>query len=219
MELAYSHLVVRHETRLDWLRGLNILTVLDVGANDGEFAAEIAGMLPDAHVISFEPLRDAYDALTRTCRGPRFTAYNFALGEGEARAEIRRSAFSPSSSLLPMAAVHVAAFPHTREEGVEQIEVRRLDSLELHLRPNVLVKLDVQGYEDRVIRGGRETISRAAAVICEVSFEPLYEGQPLFDDINCQLRELGFRYRGSWRQLPDPRDGHLLQADAIFLRE
>lgn len=218
MELAYSHLVVRPETKLDWLRSLDIRTVLDVGANDGAFAGDIAAKLPDAHVISFEPLRDVYEELRRRCPPPRFRAYNFALGDADGRTQIRRSRFSPSSSLLPMLELHTSAFPHTTEEGVDDIEVRRLDSLDLRIEPNLMVKLDVQGYEDKVIKGGAETIKKAVCVLTEVSFEPLYAGQPLFEDIQAMLRELGFEYKGSWQQLPDPRDGRILQADAIFLK-
>lgn len=217
MELTYSHLLSRHDTVLDWLRELDIRTVLDVGANDGQFARDIAGKLPDARVISFEPLRDVYEELRSKCPPPRFRTYNLALGDEDSRTAIRRSRFSPSSSLLPMLALHSDAFPYTAEARTEEIEVRRLDSLGLDIEPSLLVKLDVQGYEDRVVRGGRETISRAACVISEVSFEPLYEGQPLFDDINNLLKELGFTYHGNREQLLDPRDGRVLQADAIFM--
>jgi FkbM family methyltransferase len=218
MELAYSHQITHPETSLDWLRLLNIQTVLDVGANIGQFARDIAEKLPQARIVSFEPLRDAYAELERAARVQGFEAHNFALGEEDGRAVIRRARNSQSSSILPMLDLHREAFAGTDEVGTEEVEVRRLDSLALGIEPNLLVKLDVQGFEDKVIAGGRETISRAACVLTEVSFEELYEGQPLFDDINAQLREMGFRFRGTWWQLPDPRDGRILQADAIYTR-
>jgi hypothetical protein len=87
----------------------------------------------------------------------------------------------------------------------------------LEEEPNLLVKLDVQGLEDKVIAGGNTTISQAACVLTEVSFQVLYDGQPLFDDIHCSLQQMGFEYAGNWDQLLDPKDGKPLQADAIFI--
>ena len=212
--LNYSQLVIRQ----DWLKALGIRTVLDIGANTGQFAAKIRGVLPDSYIYSFEPMRDAYASLlSERGREPGFRAFNFALGDEDAKTFIHRSGYSPSSSLLPMLELHRAAWPHTGEVGMEEIEVRRLDTLDLFIEPSVLVKIDVQGFEDRVIAGGRVTIAAAACVITEVSFQRLYEGQPLFDDIYRMLRDMGFEYRGNWDQLPDPRNGSPLQADAIFI--
>ena len=53
----------------------------------------------------------------------------------------------------------------------------------LPLKPNLLVKIDTQGFEDRVIRGGEQTIKKASIVVVEVSFTKLYEHQPLFSDL------------------------------------
>lgn len=222
MQLAYAHVLERleqPELRRDWLSSLPVRTVLDIGANTGQFAAEIRDLMPGAFIYSFEPLRDEYAALVSQMRGDgRFRAFNFALGEGEARALIHRSSFSQSSSLRPMLDLHKAAWPHTAGAVAEEIEVRRLDSLGIEPEPELLVKIDVQGFEDKVIEGGRATIGRAAYVITEVSFAPLYEGQPLFEDIYRLLGGMGFEYRGTLTQLPDPRDGRPLQADAFFVR-
>jgi hypothetical protein len=53
----------------------------------------------------------------------------------------------------------------------------------------------------------------------EVSFQPLCEGGPLFDDVYRLLREQGFRYNGNVEQLFSPKNGRILQADAIFCRQ
>jgi FkbM family methyltransferase len=219
MELAYTHVPARPAPGNDWLRALPIRTVLDIGANEGQFAAEIRDLLPEAFIYSFEPLRDAHAALVSRMRGDgRFRAFNFALGAKDSRALIHRSRFSPSSSLRPMLELHTAAWPHTTEAAVEEIEVRRLDSLGIEPETELLVKIDVQGFEDEVIGGGRGMLARAAYVITEVSFARLYEGQPLFEDIYRLLAAMGFEYRGALSQLLDPRDGRPLQADAFFVR-
>jgi hypothetical protein len=86
------------------------------------------------------------------------------------------------------------------------------------LRDPLLLKLDVQGFEDKVIIGGEDVVARAKIIIIEVSFLPLYEGAPLFDDIYQILKTRGFTYNGNFDQLLSPEDGRPLQADAIFSR-
>ena len=203
-----------------WLIRQNISTVLDIGANTGQFAEHIHRILPEAQIISFEPLADCYDELVKNGRKlGRFTAYNYALSDEEGNTSIYRSEFSPSSSLLPMGDLHKAAFPHTRGGTVETVSTRRLDDMQdLGITYPLLVKIDVQGFEDHVIAGGSATIGRAAVLIVETSFQTLYDHQPLFDDVYRQLRELGFAYHGNWFQDNDARDGAALQSDSIFVK-
>ena len=79
--------------------------------------------------------------------------------------------------------------------------VKRLDDFiienNIWLEKEILVKIDVQGVEDKVIRGGIETLKKAKIVITEVEFVELYEGQVLFDGIYEQLNKLGFKFKGT----------------------
>ncbi|MFM7369285.1 MAG: FkbM family methyltransferase, partial [Sphaerospermopsis kisseleviana] len=81
---------------------------------------------------------------------------------------------------------------------------------------NILIKLDVQGYELSVIKGGEKTFKSAKLVIIEVSFYEFYEKQPLFDDIYKYLCNLGFVYRGNLEQFRSRSGDKILFADAIF---
>jgi FkbM family methyltransferase len=205
-----------------WLAKCGIQTVLDVGAHMGEFAQRIRTMLPHAELISFEPLKEPFAKLTERFKGqPNFRAIRCALGEKAGHQEIHHNEFAPSSSLLRMAELHKQSFPFAVKEKTEMIEVRRLSDVfrELNLRDPLLLKLDVQGFEDKVIAGGEDVVARAKIIIIEVSFQPLYEGSPLFDDIYRLLKEHGFTYNGNFEQLLSPKDGRVLQADAIFCHQ
>jgi FkbM family methyltransferase len=204
-----------------WLNQLGIETVLDVGSNTGQFACTIRKILPSARVYSFEPIPEcAADLRKRFARDRNFTCFQVAVGAEEGRARFFKNSFSPSSSLLEMANLHVNNFPYTRDQQAIGVDVRTLDSIcsSLDAPPEVLIKLDVQGYEDRVVVGGQAVFSHAKVVISEVSFETLYMSQPLFSGIYDMFRELGFEYHGNWGQLTSPIDGRVLQADAIFVR-
>lgn len=208
-------------TKDRWLRNIEIKAVLDIGANTGQFAQRILEIFPDATIYSFEPLKDCYEQLVKALVGtPKVRAFNVALGDRKEQREILRNDFSPSSSFLTMADAHRAAFPFTQRASPEKVEVVRLDDFitSLELRKPLLVKMDVQGFEDKVISGGADTIRQADVVIVEVSMIRLYDNQPLFAEIHDMMMNLGFQYRGNWDQLMSPVDGHILQADAIFMK-
>ena len=86
------------------------------------------------------------------------------------------------------------------------------------LAPPVLLKLDVQGYEAKVIEGGKATLARTRWVVAETSLRPLYEGEPLFLDLVRMMGEYGFRFLRPVGWLSDPRNGEVLQLDALFER-
>jgi FkbM family methyltransferase len=205
-----------------WLLNSGIRTVFDVGANTGQFARAIHEVLPEAYIYSFEPLPDCFTELHRTMGGVKtFRAVNTALAERDGETEFYRSAWSPSSSLLPMAQLHKQNFPFTAGESRETVKIRRLDDCarELMIENEILVKLDVQGAEDKVIEGGKSLLQRAKVLIVETSMDSLYKGQPLFADIFKLLEGLGFRYKGALSQAFSPLDGSVLYADSIFIRE
>jgi len=206
---------------LKFLEKYDIKTVLDIGAHTGQFAKEIRGKLPQARIYSFEPLRDCCQELLRNMSGDKnFESYNFALGDKEGKQEINRSISSPSSSLLTMGNLHEEMYPHTKGGTREEIEVKRLDDIFKisDLEKEILVKIDVQGYEDRVIKGGANIISQARIVLMENSFLELYKGQALFDDIYEMMKRLGFRYQGRIHQRLNPMTGEILYEDSIFIK-
>lgn len=203
-----------------WIRDFGIKTVIDIGANTGQFASEIRTVLPNAMIYSFEPLVECFDELKRNMgSSDNFAAFNFALGDEGGETAFEHNEFSPSSSILPMAEVHRAAFPYTRISHTIPVQMRRLDDLasELVIERALLVKIDVQGYEDHVLRGGERVIRNASMIFIETSFEVLYEGQQLFDEIYQMLSSWGFNYKGALHQLNAPQNGRPLQEDSIFL--
>jgi FkbM family methyltransferase len=211
----------KKEDTFKWMRNLNIRTVFDVGANTGQFAGEIHAILPEAAIYSFEPLRECYYLLVeKMSHVPKFRAFDFALGSEASEIEMHRSEFTPSSSILRMRELHKQAFPFTSKETLEKIAVKRLDDVVggLDLAKNILIKIDVQGFEDRVIAGGLKTIQMAKLLILETSFESLYDNQPLFDTIYETVKRMGFAYHGNFSQLLSPIDGNILQADGIFIK-
>ena len=205
-----------------WVKALGIKTVIDVGAHRGESASAIRAVIPDAELHCFEPIPECHAALSRRfANDAKVHTHNLALGAAPGRVAFHRSSFTKASSVLAMDDAHKRAFPWSAGETTIEVEMRTLDDVlgGAALAPRVLLKLDVQGYEDRVLAGATAVLARTDYVSTEVSFQPLYEGQPLFDEIYARLRAAGFRYHGNLDQLASPEDGSVLQADAFFVRE
>jgi len=208
--------------KFKWIQDMSINTVIDVGAHKGQSALEFHELFPHARIYSFEPLLDCYLQLNARMKNvPNFRSFNLALGDMKGILTMHRSEFSPSSSLLKMANLHKEAFPYSAGEIQETVDVNTLDNMtrELDLEDDILLKIDVQGWEHKVLIGSRSLLKRIRVIVVEASFQELYEGQPLFGDIYDLLFSQGFVYSGTWAELRSPLDGAPLQQDSIFIRK
>ena len=80
------------------------------------------------------------------------------------------------------------------------------------------IKLDVQGYELEVLRGGARSLESAEAVLMEVNLLRLHEGAPLFHESAEYMGKRGFQLYDLCSLIRRPFDGAVWQADVIFLR-
>lgn len=211
----------RDETfELRFLKAYNIKTVLDVGANEGQFARVVRRILPEATIHSFEPVSQCFDALTRLAsEDRRLFAHKVALGAEELQTQIHVNAFTPASSLLSTAPTLVEKWPHTAKTSTQPVKVITLDSWasQRRLERPILIKLDVQGYEGQVIQGGAETLQATDVMIAEISFFELYQGQTRFDELYTTLTRAGFQFAGTIGNMCDAAS-RILASDAVFIR-
>ncbi len=212
--------VRRYRDPLRFLTEYQIKTVLDIGANSGQFADAVRRVLPDARIHSFEPLPKPHARLLRRMRRDRsFAAHRLAVGSTNGQVLIYENEFSPSSSLLSLAPLHRESFPFATRTEARDVPIVTLDrwAEDWSLDGPLLIKIDVQGYEDHVITGGARVLGRAAVLIVEVSFCRLYEGQPLFEGIHELLDRANFQFVGTLDRLVQAKTGIVLQCDALFV--
>jgi len=204
-----------------WLQSAAIRTVIDVGANAGQFSSAIRCFLPEAQIYAFEPLPDCYEALCRRLANrDRFQGFCTAVGAESGEVTFWRSEFSKSSSVLPMTKLHKEAFPWSKGATELKVPQCRLDDClaNMQLARNVLLKIDVQGYELQVLQGAGELLDEVKYALVEASFQKLYEGQGTFHQVYELMRAQGFDYAGNFEQLLSPVDSTILQADGLFVR-
>lgn len=198
--------------------------VFDVGANTGQFAQTLREAGYKGRLVSFEPLSTAHAQLLRASRGDARweIAPRAAIGDHEGEIEMHIAGNSVSSSALGMLDSHAEAAPGSAYVGNEGVRLSRLDTLARgYLQSGTVpfLKIDTQGYEDRVLDGATDLLGKAKGLQLELSFVPLYEGQQLFDALTERLRALGFSIWAIWPGFYDPRNGRMLQVDATFFRD
>ena len=209
-------------------------SVVDAGANpiDGDppYKAMLAAGL--CEVVGFEPQADALARL-EAMAGPHERYLPHALGDGTLQT-LHVCGLGGMTSLLVPSPPHLALFnlfPIWGEvKSTQPIATKRLDDIAeiAHLD---FLKMDVQGSERAVLEHGREKLKEAVAVQTEVSFIPLYEGQPILGDMDLLMRELGFLPHcftavKTWPLAPtvvagQPAKGlrQLLEADLVYVRD
>lgn len=202
---------------------LPIRTIVDVGANRGQFAREALALFPNARLICFEPQRQPFEELRRlAAKRPNIIPVNMALGETEGEASMQvHLDWDYSSSLLATTPLAHQLYPFQQQQSTITVPLTTMDRFfatsSVTLEPEILVKIDAQGYDDRVIRGGTRTLARSRACIVEINLDRLYETQGSFRDIFALLGEMGYHYAGNMDQ-SYATDGHVVFIDAVFER-
>lgn len=190
-EVAGDHL----DVLLAHLKTDRLTRIVDVGANPLSpplYSDLLARNCCD--VYGFEPQTEAFEKL-QSSKGERETYFPHAVGDGsDETLYVYRD-----SSLASMYKPYEGAFQYLqrsrRNMRVEQevdLKTVRLDDIE-DLPPFDVLKIDVQGAEEKILQGGVNKLSEALVVIPETRFYQLYEGEPMFGPVDTELRQKGFQ--------------------------
>jgi FkbM family methyltransferase len=206
------------------LRSRPIRSIIDVGANSGQFAKTMREFFPSAGIWSFEPLEEDYKALEGWAgqQNGLVRCFNVAIGDREGLINMNRHLqHSPSSSILATTGFLERTLPQTGPQQRVEVNITTLDvaldGMFEDFHPEILLKLDVQGYEEHVLRGARALLQRVDHVLLEVNLADLYEEQASFTRLVCTLADFGTGYRGNLAQAYG-NDGSALWCDALFSR-
>ena len=191
-------------------------SVIDVGANTGQFGFAARMAFPRAPVISFEPNPHAYRELARASRDdPLWTAIESGVGRTREARVFYEHAYSVESSFLRS---HSGGGSSPVER--QGVSIVPLDVLmePFGLDGHALLKIDVQGYELKVLQGATQILDEVRSVLVEIAFQPSYEGQPRFQSVNSFLTLRGFDLVRFEDPLVDRDTGAWRQADAWYLK-
>ena len=205
-------------TRLrECLEELSINCVLDVGANEGQFATRLRRLGFSGWIISFEPHPTAFARLQdRHGDDPKWRGCQFALGSvRETKPFYLHADSSFSSFLRPLE-------DEPTQTSVEDVEVQTLsdvlDGLLAKIsEPRIMLKMDTQGWDLEVLRGATSVLPRVDALLSELSVQPLYDGMTPIEGALSFYRELGFQLYDITPINRRP-DGTVVECDCLLVR-
>jgi FkbM family methyltransferase len=218
-----NFILPRHLLKLFEL--LKINCVIDVGANQGQYALMLRSFGYKGHIISIEPIRETYALLRKETENDKlWQAYSFALGAENSIKQFNVCKRSKFSSFLVTSVYSKKVYGQSPLlDHVEQVEMKRLDSVMDELvkeiaSPHIILKMDTQGYDIEVLKGASGCIDRIMAIQTELSVLPLYESMPRYNDALLYLESLGFHITGFFTVIRDPASLRLIEMDCVMTR-
>jgi FkbM family methyltransferase len=208
--------------------------VVDIGANPIDSTPPYKSMLCNGlcRVTGFDPQKEVLTDLMKK-QGPNERYFPWAVGDGQTHKLHICNASGMTSFLEPdPKALSVFEMFKSFGEVLRKVDVptHRLDDLS-EIEQLDFLKIDVQGAELSVFRNGKNRLANAVVVQTEVSFVGLYQRQPMFGEIDLELRKHGFIphcFAGvkKWPIAPcvinnNPRQAlnQLLEADIVYVRD
>jgi len=211
------------QNRIKLLNHFNIKTILDVGANTGQFAYYTMKFGYRNTIISFEPLSSAFAILKEFSKNDsKWEVVNSAIGDIDGEIEINISENSQSSSILDMMPDHVKSAPDSAYTGKEKVKIQKIDTVISNYSDNpedIFLKIDTQGFEKNVLDGAEKSLKKTKGLQLELSMVELYKGETLITEMLNIIKEKGFTIYSLEPGFYDKNTGQLLQVDGIFFRK
>lgn len=212
-----SFLVVSSLARRD----VNPKSVIDAGANVGQFAVACWKILSPTIIHCFEPDPATVKRLQQNVSTlPGVQVHAIALGAIPGAIDFNVNRDSQVSSALELSGERLKAFPSDTVSKKIRVTVETLDRLsgELRLEKPILLKLDVQGYERQVLEGSSAILNDIEFVLVEMSFDQLYVGAPTFTELTDWLKQAGFVFVGPLTFHECPQTTDVIEMDALYRR-
>ena len=177
-------------------------------------------------MIAFEPGEKLAQGLSRIAtQNADFFVNRIALGDKEEDAilhtTIKDGVYNSLNAANPEFAKDIAELNYT---GSEAVKVKTLDGFMAAQDPNnlgqlenLLINIDTQGHDYRVLQGGHATIAKAKAVIIELPFKNIYQSQGTYRDIMDFMYQAGFSIYGI-SPIGIDDTGALVEADAFYVK-
>jgi FkbM family methyltransferase len=175
----------------------NPIVLIDVGSSGG-LKANWKSVDTCLTVIGFEPDRRAFDALSTKNSSTQLKYLNTALSEHAGVVDFYLTKKQQLSSVFRSMHKFLDRYPNSDRFDIIEVVKIDVDSMYNQLRSAGInyvdfIKLDTQGSELLILKGAKDfLVDSVFGIETEVEFSQIYEGQPVFADVDSFLRGLGF---------------------------
>lgn len=196
--------------------GLKAGRILDIGAYKGEWTMDVLKIFPDAEYLLIEGNPERKKDLAKFINDNKKIniKYEIALlGSKSGESKVFHIMDTASSVLDEHNEAHAKKVILTTKSLDEIVKKHGFNNVSL-------VKLDVQGYELEILKGGLDVLQQAEAILMEVSLLDIHKNVPLMRDV------LNFMYNYEFvaydicsAAARRPMDRALWQTDLLFVKE
>lgn len=187
-------------------------TILDIGANVGQFYKEIKTYYPGAYIFSIEAAKECEQELSRVNSNYLITA----LYKEETEIEFFKNKKDLTSSGNSIYRENTEFF-NDNNILIEKVKTKRLDDIFTNDSEFDLIKIDTQGSEIDIMEGGKLLCSKAKGILLEVSLEEYNLGQPLIDEVTEYMKSINFIEMERIGNNYHPTTGKLIQYDILYI--
>lgn len=207
--------------------------ILDVGGNKGQSIERFIKIFDNPTIHSFEPIKKEYEYMKEKFKGKNnIILNNFAIGEKKCIKEFNITAKTGNSSFNRIRKDTKWLKVRSKEHNIpeedyiikkEKISIETLDDYikDHNLEKIDLLKVDTQGYEDKVFEGTINNLKnkKVGAVITEIMFDDVYSRYLSFSDIEKYLVPNNFRMVGIDLANNNLFSGLVFFADVYYLNK
>lgn len=185
--------------------------VLDIGAYEGNWAEEFLSVFPETKIMMVEGQRNKEAILKNRIKAMPNAVLEIALLGAEEK-KVEFNIYESASSVFTEdnetnAAVEILTLK-LLDKVVENTPFEQID----------FIKIDTQGYELEILKGGLKTLDSAQFVLLEVSLLGIYKNAPLVDEIMFFMKDKGFSLYDICSIMRRPYDNSLFQSDFLFIK-
>ena len=200
----------------------NIDLVLDIGANEGQFAEKLIEHGYKKKIISFEPIENVHKILKNNSKAhDNWIVYeNLGFGKINETKLINISKNSVSSSILEINKTHLDIEPDARTIRKEEIRLITLNdflSQNEYKDKKIFVKIDTQGYEENILLGADKVLNQISTIMIETSISKVYDQEKDYLEMINLMKSFGFHVWSVERGFTNKKTGQVLQLDIIFV--
>lgn len=220
LKVALKGVYLPQYIQFEWCKIFKISTFIDIGANEGNVSHAINYISPNTAIFAFEPLKQKDSLIRSKIKSKNLTVESLALSDHsglqafyEYNLDVASSFLKPNPKIF-IRYLHVAKSYPVKTTTLDQYFNNK------KLKKPIFVKMDVEGTENLIIKGGQKTLRHVSFIVIETSFIKVRPNQCQFDEIYNQLTKLGFVYKGSmFDSFFYPFFGVTSNENSVFIRK
>ena len=207
--------------------------IFDVGANIGQSIDRFKNNFKKPTIHSFEPIKSEFQTIkNKFGKQENIILNNIALGEKQEIKKLNITAGTGNSSFNKInpgtkwLQTRSKQFNTSENNYVTKIEDVKIETLDDYCKKNNVDKIDVlkidtQGYEDKVIQGSLETMkkNKIGIIITEIMFDDVYDKSFSFSDLEKYLIPNNFRMVGVDMANNNIFSGLVFCADVMYFNQ